>query len=78
MPPGGSTTIHFDLGGEYTAKDYHLDVLRQPTVAPDQLTTRVKVASGWSLVSGDKSKSNFRSSELLHRDETVAYRIDKK
>ena len=50
IPPGGSLTVELELEGELDSRDgYRLDLHRQPFLAPDSVTTSVRVADGWRL-----------------------------
>ena len=71
IPPGDSIVVHFDLAGQYDPRGrYSLNVLRQPTVTPDDLTTSVSVAPGWSLL--DRSQERTTVTEHRPLDEDLA------
>lgn len=48
IPPGATVTVVVDLHGRLASADaYHLDVHRQPAVAPDDLALRLHTPRGW-------------------------------
>jgi hypothetical protein len=51
VPSRGSVTLVVELSGRLDAgvDDYRLDLYRQPTVAPDEITTTLVVSNGWRL-----------------------------
>jgi hypothetical protein len=57
VPPGGRVTVVFELEGAIDVRNgYHLDVVPQPMVHPDQLQVRVRGDGSWEPV-GDPSWS---------------------
>ncbi|HSH61184.1 MAG TPA: DUF4012 domain-containing protein, partial [Acidimicrobiales bacterium] len=50
VPPGGASTIELELEGRIESSNeegYHLDLHRQPFLAPDAVTTSLELAPGW-------------------------------
>jgi hypothetical protein len=50
IPSQGAKVIRAHVKGQVEpGSSYHLEVLRQPTATPDQLTARVRVPDGWRI-----------------------------
>jgi UDP-GlcNAc:undecaprenyl-phosphate GlcNAc-1-phosphate transferase len=51
MAPGSTTKLHVDLEGRAALRSgwFFLDLVRQPTVRPDQVDVRIEVPSGWRI-----------------------------
>jgi hypothetical protein len=53
IPAGGTSTIELDLKGRVeqtgSGAGYHLDLHRQPFLAPDTVTTSLELAPGWRV-----------------------------
>jgi hypothetical protein len=53
IPSKGSVTLVVELSGRLGAGvDYRLDLFRQPTVAPDEVTATLVVRNGWRVPGG--------------------------
>jgi hypothetical protein len=70
VPPKGDATLELHLTGHLTrAGDYRLDVFRQPTVAPDGLTTTLSVPGDWRVPTGGRTSTTSRPLDAdLHID----------
>ena len=67
VPAGQTVTVVFELAGQVDLRDgYHLDVVPQPLVNPDQLRVTVGAAPGW--VPGSRSTVATDLREIEHVD----------
>jgi hypothetical protein len=80
VPPGSRATITFDLSGVVDLEDgYRLAVPHQPTINPDEITTEITTADGWSLdpVAGfEGSGRNIRASWTSETDRFLRAEVD--
>lgn len=66
VPPGGSVTVTFELDGPMDLRSgYHLDVVPQPLVTPDQLSVRVRTSAGWRVGGDGTMVTALRAREQL-------------
>jgi hypothetical protein len=69
IPPKTAVTLELTLTGRLRESDgYRLDVYRQPMVAPDAVTTRLGLTSGWETATGVKEQAG---SLQLESDATI-------
>jgi hypothetical protein len=76
VPPQGDATLELRLTGRLAkvGGDYHLDVYRQPTIAPDELTTALSVPGAWRVPGGGRTSTTDRH---LDADATVDVALDR-
>ena len=74
IPPGGSTTVELELGGQLETRGaYRLDLHRQPFLAPDSVTTSLEVPEDWQL---DEGRDRRQTTALqLVTDEAVTVNL---
>jgi hypothetical protein len=64
IPPKSTATVELTLAGRLPdADDYHLDVYRQPVVAPDEVSATLVVPSGWRTAAGGTEQTESRRIE---------------
>ncbi|MDQ1395125.1 MAG: hypothetical protein QOG64_384 [Acidimicrobiaceae bacterium] len=76
VPAGATVTMHFDLHGSVDPnRDYRVDVLRQPTITPDDLSLSVSVPKGWKIApAGGKKTQSFSEHMTQASDKTLILR----
>jgi UDP-GlcNAc:undecaprenyl-phosphate GlcNAc-1-phosphate transferase len=83
MPAVSTTAMHVDLEGRVPLRSgwYSLDVVRQPTVKPDQVDVRISVPSGWRIVATrgmHRVASDVATSTLdLQEDTSLGVRLER-
>jgi hypothetical protein len=73
IPSMSSATLTLDLSGNAPRGDYRLGLFRQPTVAPDDVTTTINFPSQWTVPGarlGPAKTSQLSAHLLLDRDAT--------
>lgn len=75
IPPGGSVVLELDLEGRLDVGDgYRLALHRQPFLAPDAVTTSLRVPEGWRVGVGDAGRR--RSQQVaLRTDHVTRWRL---
>jgi hypothetical protein len=69
VPPMGSTIVELRLSGKLPkGSPYRLDIHRQPTVVPDEMTTTLSVGGAWRTADGGSTR---RSHMRLSADATL-------
>jgi hypothetical protein len=77
IPSQGTKVIRAHVKGQIEpGTSYRLEVLRQPTATPDQLTARVRVADGWRFAAHGSASTVEGSTAVRQGDTSTPFTLE--